>query len=278
MHSEIVFSEFSPPSRNTTIGVEMMKRVNIVIDQQEKHLEPGLTSVEDIYGLADCEGERLFLNREDGIDIPLLPGEYLLIHGGEKLLTGKSDLEDNPPLRNEIKPRFNNDTISLPRAKITGGQLKENDDKFSQGRLFADIEDGVDIEIPDDVTVVVQEKDSYFVIPPAEDTGDDSVDIEQCGIHERRPPRGHKYRIRIDGEKFTVESTVVAGVDILKLAGKNFDEWTLNQKLHGGRRIKIKTDDDVDLTKPGVERFETVRMQAQQGDTAAYRCGNDGSL
>ena len=246
--------------------------VKIKIDGQEKQGHSGLVSVADLYEIADCGERRIFLNREDGIDIPLMPGEYLLIHGGEIFVTGASSIENNPPLRNEIRPEFNGShNLSLPTAKVTGKALKEQDDKFPQGRLFADIKDGVDVEIADDMIIVVQDADSYFVIPPAIDAGDDSsIDIEECGKHECRPPKGHKYRIRIDGDKYTVDSAEITGTAVLGLAGKNPTEWSLNQKLHGGKRVRIEAEDTVDLTCPGIERFETVRRQAQQGDGTLY--------
>ena len=205
----------------------------------------------------------MFLGRDDGIDIPLLRGENLIVHGGERFVVGKSSIEDNPPLRNEVRPEFNRTReLALERAKISGKALKECDDKFPQGRLFADIEDGVDAEVADDMTIIVQDADSYFVIPPA---SDDAIDLEECGKHDRPPPRGHKYRIRVDGQKYTVNSEEITGAGILELAGKRDEEWSLNQKLRGGKRERIEADDKVDLSRPGIERFETVRRQAQQG-------------
>ena len=246
--------------------------VNIRIDGQEKRSHSGLIPVADLYEIADCGGKRIFLNREDGLDIPLMPGEYLLIHGEENFVTGENSTENNPPLRNEIHPEFNSShNLSLPTAKVTGKALKERDDKFPQGRLFADIKDGVDVEIADDMIIVVQDADSYFVVPPAIGAGgDSSIDIEECGKNERRPPKGQKYRIRIDGDKYTVDTAESTGATILALVGKNPDEWSLNQKLHGGRRVRIEADDTVDLARPGIERFETVRRQAQQGEGVPY--------
>ena len=235
----------------------------IQIDGRAKPIHSGLVSVDQLYEIADCSEGRIFLSREDGIDIPLLSGEYLLIRGGERFVAGKSSIEDNPLLRHEVQPEFNGSrNVALAKAKITGKALKERDDKFPQGRLFADIEDGVDMEIADDMTIVVQDADSYFVIPPA---ADDAIDLEECGKNDRRPPKGHQYRIRIDGDKYTVDSAEITGAGILALAEKRDDEWSLNQKLHGGERERIGADDAVDLSCPGIERFETVRRQAQQG-------------
>ena len=235
----------------------------IQINGQETPIHAGLVSIDALYEIADCGEGRIFLSREDGIDIPLLAGEYLLIRGGERLVVGKSSIEENPPLRNEVRPEFNGSrNLALPQAKTTGKALKERDDKFPQGRLFADIEGGVDVEIADDMTIVVQDADSFFVIPP---TSDDAIDLEECGKNDRRPPKGHQYRIRIDGDKYTVDSAEITGAGILALADKRDDEWSLNQKLHGGKRERIKANDAVDLSRPGIERFETVRRQAQQG-------------
>ncbi len=235
----------------------------IQIDGQETPIRAGLVSIDALYEIADCGEGRIFLSREDGIDIPLLAGEHLIIRGGERFVVGKSSIGDNPPLRNEVRPEFNGSrNLALPQAKTTGKALKERDDKFPQGRLFADIEGGVDVEIADDMTIVVQDADSFFVIPP---TSDDAIDLEECGKNDRRPPKGHQYRIRIDGDKYTVDSAEITGAGILVLADKRDDEWSLNQKLHGGKRERIKANDAVDLSRPGIERFETVRRQAQQG-------------
>lgn len=239
----------------------MTRTINI--DGKDTSIDSGLVPVVALYELADCGDRRLFLSRQDGIDIPVLPGEYLLIRGGERFVAGTSPLENNPPLRNGVSPEFNGSRhLTLTNAKITGHALKARDDKFPEGRLFADIEGGVDVEIADDMTVIVQDADSYFVIPKS---ADDAIDLEECGKHDRRPPRGHQYRIRIDGDKYTVDSAETTGAAILALVAKRDDEWSLNRKLHGGKRERIGPSEPVDLSSPGVERFETVRRQAQQG-------------
>lgn len=241
--------------------------VTIHIDGRKERVRSGLIAVEELYRIADSGEKRIFLNREDDIDIPLLPSEHLVVHGEEQFVLGESSIEDNPSLRNAIRPEFNGTRdLTFPTAKITGKTLKERDEKFPQGRLFVDISDGADIEIADDIVLVVQDADSYFVIPPPTDGEKKAIDVEECGKYERRPPRGHKYRIRIDGEKYVVGSTEITGTEILTLVEKNPAEWSLNQKLHGGRRIRIESDETVNLAQCGIERFETVRRQAQQGN------------
>ena len=238
-------------------------RVTIRIDAIAHDTEAGLVRGAQLYDLARCKGKRLFLNREEDIDIPISPDDHLLIQGAESFVVGDSPLEDNPPLRRELKPEFNGAReIGLRHAKITSKALKAHDEKFPDGRLFADIPAGVDVEIHDDVHLVVQSTDSYFVIPPGD--GDGPVDVEECGKHNRKLPKGWTYRYRLDREKYTTDKGRISGKEILERAGKNPAEWSLNQKLCGGRRIKVD-EAIVDLTVPGIERFESVRQQAQQG-------------
>ena len=243
-----------------------MRKVVVQIDESSKEITSGLILVKELYLVVGCsKGQKLFLNCEGGIDIPLLETDYLWVHGGEKLFIGTSSLEDNPPLRKGIQINFNGNSIRLDFSKITGKELKEKDDKFPQGRLFADIAESIDQEIKDDMRIVIQSKDSYIVIPPAAFDGNDgSIDLEECGKYQRKPIKIRKYKIKIDGEKYIVDKPKINGVEILKLASKTIDEWSLNQKMYGGKRIKVDSK-TVDLTLCGIERFETVRRQAQQG-------------
>ena len=137
------------------------------------------------------------------------------------------------------------------------------DKELKSVQLFADLEDSVDALIQSDFTLVIQENDSYFTIPSNDD---ETIDLEECSRKDRKPPKGQKiYKIKIDGEKYKVEEEKMKGTEILGLAGKTYDEWSLNQKFCGGRRVPVKPEDFVDFTQKGIERFETVRKQAQQG-------------
>lgn len=237
--------------------------MQVTVDRQEKEIRRGLISVCELYDLAGRGEERLFLHLADDEKIPLLPADHIVIRGGEIFVAGEAETQDDPPLRNAIRPRFNGDPgPALRTARITGAALKALDSEFPHGRLFVDIEGGIDAEIADDMMIIVQNADSFFVIP----NGDDGViDVESCGKHDRQPPKGYEYRIRIDRDKYVVQSGGMSGAEILALAAKNPDEWSLNQKLHGGKRVRIEIHDAVDLTLKGIERFETVRRQAQQG-------------
>jgi len=242
-------------------------KVKITINGDEHECAGGLVRARELHELAGCQGERFFINRPDGIDIPLDPTDVLVIRDGGSFAEGEAPIESNPPLRNEIQFRLNGKPgPSLARAKITGRKLKEFDTEHPKGRLFVDISTGPDAEIADDTTVVVQEEDSFFVIPGNGDVEPEGlIDIEGCGRHGRRPPKGLGYRIRIDREKYPVKGNIITGEQILKLVDRSADDWSLNQKMRGGERKRIEPDDIVDISQPGIERFETVRRQAQQG-------------
>lgn len=243
-------------------------KTTIIISGKERQISAGLIEGKKLYDITDCGEQRLYLNREDKIDIPVMPDDFIIIHGGESFVLGKSgEIEDNPKLRNLVCPEFNGEKgkITLPQAKILAKELKAKDDKFPEGRLFADFKESVDAEISDNMRLIVQDKDSFFVIPPSENDSD-GVDTEECTKHGRRPPKTKHYRIRIDGEKYNADAMVLTGAAILAFAGKNSMEWGLNQKFKGGKRESIKEDETVNLSKPGVERFETIKRAAQQGN------------
>jgi hypothetical protein len=93
------------------------------------------------------------------------------------------------------------------------------------------------------------------------------IDIEEhCKTHGgKKPPKAHRYKIRVDREKFTVEVPGMKGRDILALAGKTPEKFLLNQKLHHGQVVPIGPDEYVDFTAPGVERFITLPKDQTDG-------------
>ncbi|MCY4051472.1 MAG: multiubiquitin domain-containing protein [Gammaproteobacteria bacterium] len=242
-------------------------KIKILIDGKSYKHTGSLIRAEELYKLVSCQGKQLFIDRPDDIDIPLDPMDVLVLYDEKSFITGKTSIESNPLLRNEIQFRFNGEiTPSVTHAKITGRDLKKFDDEHPKGRLFVDISTGPDAEVTDDMIVVVQNDDSFFVIPAGDETNpEDPVDIEDCGRHGRRPPKGVRYRVRIDREKYTVKQDQITGAQILEYVDKSPDEWTLNQKMRGGERKRINPDDIVNVSQPGIERFETVLRQAQQG-------------
>ncbi len=58
----------------------------------------------------------------------------------------------------------------------------------------------------------------------------------------------------------------MTGREILALAGKNPPEqFILTQKIRGGNLHTVELDERVDFTKPGIERFNTLPRQVQEG-------------
>ena len=224
----------------------------------------GLRRVDELRALAGESERPLFLERVYGAATPLDPSDHLLLRGGERLVEGGVGSDEGHRLSEPIRFMFNGQVLELDCAKADGRTLKANDAEFPNGRLFVKSVDEVDEEVADDVTVVVQEEDIYFVVPPSPDGGD-GIDLEECGKHGRRPPRGHRYRIRVDGAKFTWDAATITGAQVLALVDKNYQDWSLNEKHHGGRRTRVAPDAVVDLCRPGMERFETVLHQVQQG-------------
>ncbi len=192
-------------------------KTSIEIDGTEHEVAAGFVSAQVIHDLAGCENGGLFLNQQDDIDIPLDSASFLIVRGHESFVTGESSIEDNPPLRKAIQLQLNGEPgPSLPKAKITGKELKAFDSEHPEGRLFADIGTGPDAEIADDTKVLVQEGNAFFVIPASDGSGvGDPIDIEDCSRHGRPPPKGQKYRIRIDRDKYTVEEEKITGTQIL---------------------------------------------------------------
>jgi len=94
----------------------------------------------------------------------------------------------------------------------------------------------------------------------------DLVDIEECAQGGRKPPKAHRYRIRIDKRHYVVEVPSMTGRELLVLAEKTPPErYTISQKLRSGQTATIGLDDEADFTAPGVERFMTLPLDQTEG-------------
>lgn len=72
------------------------------------------------------------------------------------------------------------------------------------------------------------------------------------------------YQIRVDKNKYTADSKVVTGREILSLAGLD-ESRHLYQKMTRGERRLIQPDQEVDLSEPGIERFHTIPCEHTEG-------------
>lgn len=94
---------------------------------------------------------------------------------------------------------------------------------------------------------------------------DEVIDLEEYFESGKAVPPGKKYQIRIDKQKFVVESTELKGSEILALAGKTPDKFLLRQKSKGGV-VAISPDQTVDFLAAGIERFMTIPNEVQEGE------------
>ncbi len=94
----------------------------------------------------------------------------------------------------------------------------------------------------------------------------EEADLEQLAKAGHKPPKAKRYRIRVDDHYFVVSQPTMTGREILVLAGKNPPEqFILTQKIRGGTLHTVALDELVDFRKPGVERFNTLPRQVQEG-------------
>ncbi|WP_017754958.1 multiubiquitin domain-containing protein [Calidifontibacillus oryziterrae] len=92
------------------------------------------------------------------------------------------------------------------------------------------------------------------------------IDLEEYAKQRKNPPKeGVVYRFRV-GKVFGESNiALVTGSEILEKVGLNPNQNKLYQKLHGGSREPIGINETVDLSKPGIERFETIPLDATEG-------------
>lgn len=92
----------------------------------------------------------------------------------------------------------------------------------------------------------------------------DVIDVEAYGRAGTSVPRDATYRIRIDKDHHTVESSTITGGELLKLANKDATRFGIYQHVRG-RSSRVALDAVVDLTAPGVERFSTLPLDQTEG-------------
>lgn len=144
------------------------------------------------------------------------------------------------------------------RNEQTGRSIRDLFALSAETSLLRDHESPLDVPIkPDD--------SASFVSGPVFRTVRDVVDIEECGKSGCKPPKAHRYIIRIDRIRYTVAASSMTGIGLLELAGKTPARFMILQKLHGGELKRIGPDEVVDFTCPGIERFVTNPMDQTEG-------------
>ena len=98
---------------------------------------------------------------------------------------------------------------------------------------------------------------------PEENKNETPIEIEVIEIEiftkeGKTPPEGKHYKVLIDGKHYIFHRHIVTGKEILEKAEKKPVEcYTLFEKVKGCEYEKIGLDQEVVLTKHGVEHFIT---------------------
>lgn len=92
------------------------------------------------------------------------------------------------------------------------------------------------------------------------------IDIASYTKEGKTVPPGQHYIIMVDRQNYTVKQECMTGREILILAGKTpVERFQLNQRLKGGKVLKIGYDQVVCFTEPGVEKFMTIPLDQTEG-------------
>lgn len=112
--------------------------------------------------------------------------------------------------------------------------------------------------------------------PAAEDR---VIDLEAYARDGAVPPKGARYKIRVDKQYYVTDRDRLTGREILDLAGKlPVASFRLDEKLRGGATRKVELDEVVDLTVPGIERFQTLPLDQTEGSPAGEPLRRDFAL
>jgi|HubBroStandDraft_6_1064221.scaffolds.fasta_scaffold726255_2 hypothetical protein len=85
------------------------------------------------------------------------------------------------------------------------------------------------------------------------------IDLEEHARLDMHVPHSRRYRIRVNGEYYIVESAHITDEAILRLAGLDLLlVWEVIQHFRDGRQEIVPAQEQVSLRAPGVERFTTA--------------------
>lgn len=164
------------------------KTVQITIDGDHKHVTPGLVMGQTLLSLGGVTPpNQLLLEVRGDIDIPVAPGDGILIRGGESFSIGDGEppIDDNPCLRHPVHFCFNSEHVHqdklFKKAKVLGSELKKLDPNLKPGdKLYADLDGLADEAIGDDLRLILQPKDCFITVP----CGNVGLDITSQHLEE----------------------------------------------------------------------------------------------
>ena len=92
------------------------------------------------------------------------------------------------------------------------------------------------------------------------------IDLEEYAANDKEVPKTGPYKIRINKEKHVWPDPTITGRDILGLAKKSPPEkFAVYERLRGNKPVRVELDQPADLTRKGVERFETLPLEQTEG-------------
>ena len=240
--------------------------VTINFKGEEREIDGGIFHASKLYEMfSTIPTEEIFLNIEEGVDIHIKREDYIFLSGGENLIEKSSSrLPDNPILKNHLNVKINGNTHAFNQAKVLCEDIAKHDKGIPNCEVYIELENSSDFHFDKNINLIIKGGISFITIPKSDDG---IIDIEECvKIHRRPPKRQKKYRIRIDGQKYITDFSHLTGKEILEIAGLEWQRYELQRKFNDGKREIIEYNEDIDFSTFGVERFETIPKEVQQGE------------
>lgn len=105
-----------------------------------------------------------------------------------------------------------------------------------------------------------------------EEVFDEIIDLEEFAKLGKRPPKAKGYRFKVNDQAFVTTRPVLKGSEILEIAGLTpVDKYRLRLKVVGGKPEPIGPNDEVDLRRPGIEKFRAIRKDQNEGEYQGRR-------
>lgn len=128
----------------------------------------GLVKGAEVRTLANIPPEEhLVINRLHALDIPVKDSDYLVLTGGEQLVTGRNGhmLPDNPCLGKPITITVNDNAFELKHAKLTLAELRELAGADTTDGVFLEMAHSADEPLANVEHLVVQDGDAFITVP-----------------------------------------------------------------------------------------------------------------
>ncbi len=90
------------------------------------------------------------------------------------------------------------------------------------------------------------------------------IDLQAYAKEGKKVPPNGPYKIRVNKEFFDWPESTISGAEILNLTKKDPAKNAAYQFVRG-KPQRVQLDQEIDLTEPGVERFETLPLDQTEG-------------